>query len=142
MKLLRIRVQALIDQKKLLLIDGSSCVAHSSVRNGRFYPSEPVQRDCMSPACHMPASSWPSTANSANFSRSKSELDLITRWIIPGKREGENAEKVLTGKYAESDRDSYESMCQKSAAKSDFLRSLRYHRLDGLNMVASIGLPK
>ena len=72
-----------------------------------------------------------------NFSRSKSELDLITRRIILEK-EGENAEKVLE-EYADPTSDRYESMCQEICRRQNFT-SLRYHRLDDL--VESIGLPK
>lgn len=72
-----------------------------------------------------------------NFSRSKSELDLITRRIILEK-EGENAEKVLE-EYADPKSDRYESMCQEICRRQNFT-SLRYHRLDDL--VESIGLPK
>ena len=69
-----------------------------------------------------------------NFSRSKSELDLITRRIILEK-EGENAEKVLE-EYADPTSDRYESMCQEICRRQNFT-SLRYHRLDDL--VESIG---
>ena len=72
-----------------------------------------------------------------NFSRSKSELDLITRRIILEK-EGENAEKVLE-EYADPTSARYESMCQEICRRQNFT-SLRYHRLDDL--VESIGLPK
>ena len=72
-----------------------------------------------------------------NFSRSKSELDLITRRIILEK-EGENAEKTLE-EYADPKSDRYESMCQEICRRQNFT-SLRYHRLDDL--VESIGLPK
>ena len=45
-----------------------------------------------------------------NFSRSKSELDLITRRIILEK-EGENAEKTLE-EYGGPKSDRYEAMCE------------------------------
>ena len=74
-----------------------------------------------------------------NFSRSKSDLDLIARRVIL-KREGENAEKPeILAQYADPESDRYEAMLEDIRRQQNFT-TLRYHRLDDL--VESIGLPK
>ena len=70
-----------------------------------------------------------------NFSRSKSELELITRRVILEK-EGENADKFLQ-EYADPNSERYEYMLEEIRKQQNFT-SLRYHRLDDL--VASIGI--
>ena len=70
-----------------------------------------------------------------NFSRSKSELDLITRRVILEK-EGENAEKTLE-EYADPNSERYEYMLEEIRKAQNFT-TLRYHRLDDL--IASIGI--
>ncbi len=73
-----------------------------------------------------------------NFSRSKSELDLITRRIIL-KREGseEEANKKLH-LYANPETPEYKGMVEDIRRELGFT-SLEYHRLD--DMLASVGLP-
>jgi amidophosphoribosyltransferase len=70
-----------------------------------------------------------------NFSRSKSEYDLITRRFIRG-HEGENAD---ISKYLDPDGAPYKAMVDFVREKLN-LTSLAFQRLDDL--VAAIGLPK
>ena len=70
-----------------------------------------------------------------NFSRSKSELDLITRQIIL-EREGEKAEEMLD-EYADPCSERYAWMLEEIRKRQNFT-TLRYHRLDDL--VKSIGI--
>ena len=70
-----------------------------------------------------------------NFSRSTSELDLITRRVIL-KREGENADKMLED-YADPTSTNYNEMVEEIRKELNFT-SLRYHRLD--DMLDSIGI--
>lgn len=70
-----------------------------------------------------------------NFSRSKSEYDLITRRYIRGK-EGENAD---IAKYADANGDAYRGMVEYVREKLN-LTSLAFQTVDDL--VAAIGLPK
>ena len=128
-----IPVQALIDQKKLLLIDDSIVRGTQLRETTEFLYQSGAKEVHVRPAC--PPLLY--GCKFLNFSRSKSELDLITRRIILEK-EGENAEKVLE-EYADPKSDRYESMCQEICRRQNFT-SLRYHRLDDL--VESIGLPK
>jgi amidophosphoribosyltransferase len=71
-----------------------------------------------------------------NFSRSRSELDLIARKCI---NELEGRDNVRLDEYADADSEKYEAMVDLINRKLGFT-SLRYQRLD--DMVKAIGLPK
>ncbi len=73
-----------------------------------------------------------------NFSRSTSDMELITRRTIKELENGEPDEATLK-LYATSDTPQYNAMVEKIREKLHFT-SLRYHRLD--DMAAAIGLPK
>lgn len=70
-----------------------------------------------------------------NFSRSSSEMDLITRRVI-ARLEGENAEKMLPV-YTDPDSPQYAKMVEEISKELKFT-SLKYHRLD--DMLASTGV--
>jgi amidophosphoribosyltransferase len=70
-----------------------------------------------------------------NFSRSKSELDLITRQIIQ-EREGDKAEEVLQ-EYTDPNSERYAYMLEEIRKKLNFT-TLKYLRLD--DMIESIGI--
>ena len=132
-KMKMLAVQDLIKDKSLLLIDDSIVRGTQLRETTEFLYQSGAKEVHVRPAC--PPLLY--GCKFLNFSRSKSELDLITRRIILEK-EGENAEKVLE-EYADPKSDRYESMCQEICRRQNFT-SLRYHRLDDL--VESIGLPK
>ena len=71
-----------------------------------------------------------------NFSRSKSDYDLITRRIIR-EREGDNVSKELLFDYADPNSKNYEEMVEEIRKIQNF-SSLRFHRLDDL--IESIGI--
>ena len=71
-----------------------------------------------------------------NFSRSSSELDLITRRIIRN-REGDDVSEELLLDYADPDSQNYREMVEEIRKRLNFT-TLRFHRLDDL--VESIGL--
>lgn len=71
-----------------------------------------------------------------NFSRSRSELDLIARKCI---KELEGKDDAYLQEYADTDSEKYSRMIDLINAKLGFT-SLRYQRLD--DMVKAIGLPK
>ena len=70
-----------------------------------------------------------------NFSRSKSELDLITRQII-AEREGVQVPDNLQ-KYADPNSEKYAQLLEELRVRQNFT-TLRFHRLDDL--IESIGL--
>ncbi len=128
-----IPVRALIEEKKLLLIDDSIVRGTQLRETTEFLYNSGAKEVHVRPAC--PPLLY--GCRYLNFSRSKSEMDLITRRVIRDK-EGEHAEAVLD-QYADPGSDRYESMCSEICRRQNFT-SLRYHRLDDL--VESIGLPK
>ena len=71
-----------------------------------------------------------------NFSRSKSEMELITRQVIE-KREGLNCPQEVLDEYADPHTEKYEQMVQDICEMQNFT-TLRYHRLDDL--LESIGI--
>ena len=72
-----------------------------------------------------------------NFSRSSSEMDLITRRVIQ-EMERENRNIDLAN-YVNPDAPEYKEMVERIGRQLNFT-SLRYHRLD--DMIDSVGLPK
>ncbi|MCI8888514.1 MAG: amidophosphoribosyltransferase [Hungatella sp.] len=128
-----IPVKALIEKKKLLLIDDSIVRGTQLRETTEFLYQSGAKEVHVRPAC--PPLLY--GCRFLNFSRSKSELDLITRQVILEK-EGEHAEETLK-EYADPGSKRYESMCSEICKRQNFT-SLRYHRVDDL--VESIGLPK
>ena len=72
-----------------------------------------------------------------NFSRSSSEMDLITRRVIR-EIEGENPDVDLT-LYSNPDTPEYKEMLRRIGEKLNFT-TLRYHRLD--DMIESVGIER
>ena len=126
-----IPVPSLIENKSLLLID-DSIVRGTQLRETTEYLYNSGAKEVhVRPAC--PPLLY--GCKYLNFSRSKSELELITRRII-SEKEGENAEKTLQ-EYADPNSERYAYMLEKIREKQNFT-TLRYHRLD--DFVASIGM--
>lgn len=133
-KMKLIPVDALIKGKKLLLIDDSIVRGTQLGETTEFLYQSGVEEVHIRPAC--PPLLY--GCKYLNFSRSNSELDLITRRVIL-EREGEeraNDPKVLE-EYANPDSEKYQAMLDDICKKLNFT-SLRYHRLD--DMIESIGI--
>ncbi len=73
-----------------------------------------------------------------NFSRSRSELDLITRRIILKREDSEEEANKKLHLYADPETPEYKGMVE-DIRKALGFTSLEYHRLD--DMLASVGLP-
>ncbi|MCD7842059.1 MAG: amidophosphoribosyltransferase, partial [Lachnospiraceae bacterium] len=71
-----------------------------------------------------------------NFSRSKSDMDLIARRIVR-EREGDDVSKEVLSDYADPCSKNYTEMLEAIRKQQNFT-SLRYHRLD--DMEESIGI--
>ena len=127
-----IPVDSLIRDKSLLLIDDSIVRGTQLRETTEFLYNSGAKEVHIRPAC--PPLLY--GCKYLNFSRSNSELDLITRRIIQ-KREGDNAVNVLSD-YANPDSVNYQEMLDEICHQLKFT-SLRYHRLD--DMIASIGIP-
>lgn len=126
-----IPVQALIENKKLLLIDDSIVRGTQLRETTEFLYQSGAKEVHVRPAC--PPLLF--GCKYLNFSRSKSEMDLITRRVIQ-EREGDVSKEVLR-EYANPCSDRYEEMVDEIRKRQNFT-TLRYHRLDDL--VESIGL--
>lgn len=126
-----IPVPSLIENKSLLLIDDSIVRGTQLRETTEFLYNSGAKEVHVRPAC--PPLLY--GCKYLNFSRSKSELDLITRRVILEK-EGENAEKALE-EYADPNSERYAYMLEEIRKKQNFT-TLRYHRLDDL--LASIGI--
>ena len=128
-----IPVQALIEDKKLLLIDDSIVRGTQLRETTEFLYQSGAKEVHVRPAC--PPLLF--GCKYLNFSRSKSELDLITRRII-AEWEEEVTPEILA-EYADPCSKKYEEMVEEVRKRQNFT-TLRYHRLD--DMIESIGLPE
>lgn len=126
-----IPVKALIEDKKLLLIDDSIVRGTQLRETTEFLYRSGAKEVHVRPAC--PPLLY--GCKFLNFSRSKSELDLITRRIIQ-EREGDKAGEMLD-EYADPCSERYAWMLEEICRRQNFT-TLRYHRLDDL--VKSIGI--
>lgn len=128
-----IPVQALIEDKRLLLIDDSIVRGTQLRETTDFLYRSGAKEVHVRPAC--PPLLY--GCKYLNFSRSKSDLDLITRRVIQ-EREEDVTPEVLA-EYADPGSQRYDEMVGEIQRRQNFT-TLRYHRLDDL--VESIGLPK
>ena len=127
-----IPVQALIENKKLLLIDDSIVRGTQLRETTEFLYRSGAKEVHVRPAC--PPLVY--GCKFLNFSRSKSDLDLITRRIIQEK-EGKNCPEEVLEEYTDPDSCRYAEMVEEIRKIQNFT-SLRFHRLDDLR--ASIGI--
>ena len=126
-----IPVHSLIEDRSLLLIDDSIVRGTQLRETTEFLYQSGAKEVHVRPAC--PPLLY--GCKYLNFSRSKSDLDLITRRIIR-EWEGDNDVNVL-GEYADPNSDRYAAMLEEIRKRQNFT-SLRYHRLDDL--IKSIGI--
>lgn len=124
-------VPSLIQDKKMVLIDDSIVRGTQLRETTEFLYNSGAKEVHVRPAC--PPLLF--GCKYLNFSRSKSEMDLITRQII-AEREGEDAEKYLD-EYADPNSERYAAMVEDLRERQNFT-SLHFHRLDDL--IESIGL--
>ena len=127
-----IPVKALIENKKLLLIDDSIVRGTQLGETTEFLYNSGAKEVHIRPAC--PPLLF--GCKYLNFSRSNSDLDLITRRIIR-EREGDNVSDEVLADYANPDSQNYAEMVEEIRRRLNFT-TLRFHRLDDL--VKSIGL--
>lgn len=131
-KMKLIPVDSLIRGKKLLLIDDSIVRGTQLGETSEFLYQSGAKEVHIRPACPPLMFGCPYL----NFSRSSSELDLITRRIIKD-REGGCVSDELLADYANPDSGNYKEMMEEIRKRLNFT-TLRYHRLDDL--VESIGI--
>lgn len=130
-KMKLIPIQELIKGKRLLLIDDSIVRGTQLRETTEFLYASGAKEVHVRPAC--PPLLF--GCKYLNFSRSRSELDLITRRIIQ-RREGDRADEMLDT-YANPESAEYQAMLDDICKELNFT-TLRYHRLD--DMLDSVGI--
>lgn len=125
-------VHDLIKDKSLLLID-DSIVRGTQLRETTEYLFENGAREVhIRPACPPLVFG----CKYLNFSRTNSEMELITRNVIAELEGGEVDDEVLR-EYADYNSEKYEKMVERICEKLKFT-SLRFHRLD--DMLEAVGI--
>ncbi len=127
-----IPVQALIEDKSLLLIDDSIVRGTQLRETTEFLYQSGAKEVHVRPAC--PPLVY--GCRYLNFSRSNSEMELITRRVIR-EIEGDDCKEEVLEEYTNPDSCRYAKMIEGIRRQQNFT-TLRYHRLDDL--LASIGL--
>ena len=130
MKLLA--VEDLIRDKSLLLIDDSIVRGTQLSETTEFLYQSGAKEVHIRPAC--PPLLY--GCKYLNFSRSGSEMDLITRRVI-ARLEGDNVSDEVLEKYADPETEQYERMVEEIRKELNFT-SLRFNRLD--DMLESVGI--
>ena len=132
MKLLA--VDELIRDKSLLLIDDSIVRGTQLRETTEFLYESGAKEVHIRPAC--PPLLY--GCKYLNFSRSSSEMDLITRRVIDRLENGIVTDEVLQ-EYADPESEKYETMVEEIRKELNFT-SLRFNRLD--DMLESVGIDK
>ncbi|MBO5494266.1 MAG: amidophosphoribosyltransferase, partial [Eubacterium sp.] len=130
MKLIPIR--DLIEGKSLLMIDDSIVRGTQLRETAEYLFASGAKEVHIRPAC--PPLLY--GCKYLNFSRSTSEMELITRRVIT-KLEGKEPDDEMLRAYADPDSDKYQNMIDEICKELKFT-SLHYHRLD--DMLASVGI--
>ncbi len=133
-KMKMLPVEALIKDKSLLLIDDSIVRGTQLRETTEYLYASGAKEVHIRPAC--PPLLF--GCRYLNFSRSNSEMDLITRRIIK-EREGDFVSDEVLKDYANPESRNYKEMLDEICKQLNFT-TLRYHRLD--DMIESIGLDK
>lgn len=120
-----IPVKALIEDKKLLLIDDSIVRGTQLRETTEFLYRSGAKEVHVRTAC--PPLLF--GCKYLNFSRSKSELDLITRRII--EEWEENVTPEVLDEYADPNSEKHKKMVEEVCRRQNFT-TLRFHRLDDL----------
>ena len=131
-KMKMLPVHDLIKDQSIILIDDSIVRGTQLRETAEFLYQSGVKEVHIRPAC--PPLLY--GCKYLNFSRSASEMDLITRRVI-ARLEGDNVSDETLKKYADPDSKEYETMVEEIRKEMNFT-TLRYHRLD--DMIESVGI--
>ncbi len=131
-KMKLIPVHDLIEGKSLLLIDDSIVRGTQMRETTEFLYASGAKEVHIRTGC--PPLIF--ACKYLNFSRSKSEMELITRRVIR-ELEGDSVSEETLQEYADPDSEKYQIMVDKICEKLHFT-TLRYHRLD--DMLESVGI--
>ena len=129
-----IPVRELIHGKKLLLIDDSIVRGTQLRETTEFLYENGAKEVHVRPAC--PPIMF--GCKYLNFSRSRTEMELIARRVIE-ELEGGPVSREVVQQYADPDSEQYQRMVERICEKLNFT-TLRYHRLD--DMLESVGIDR
>lgn len=132
-KMKLIPVHDLIDGKRLLLIDDSIVRGTQMQETTDFLYESGAKEVHIRPAC--PPIMF--SCKYLGFSRSGSEMELITRKAIRELEGSDNIDREILDEYVNPDSQRYKKMVDKICEMLHF-SSLRYHRLD--DMIESVGI--
>ncbi len=133
-KMKLIAVKDLIEDKSLLLIDDSIVRGTQLRETTEFLYNSGAKEVHIRPAC--PPLLF--GCKYLNFSRSSSEMELISRRVIE-ELEGGPVSKEVLQEYADPDTEKYANMIEKIREKLNFT-TLRFNRLD--DMMDAVGIDK
>ena len=133
-KMKLIAVHDLIKDKSLLLIDDSIVRGTQLRETTEFLYASGAKEVHIRPAC--PPLLY--GCKYLNFSRSSSEMDLITRRVIARLEGTEDVATEVLQEYANPESPKYDQMVEEIRKELNFT-SLRYNRLD--DMLESVGIP-
>lgn len=133
-KMKMLAVDELIKDKSLLLIDDSIVRGTQLGETTEFLYQCGAKEVHIRPAC--PPIMY--SCKYLNFSRSGSEMDLISRRMIE-RLEGGNVTREILDEYANPESEKYEQMVEEIRKELNFT-SLRYNRLD--DMLEATGIDK
>lgn len=133
MKLLA--VHDLIKDKRLLLIDDSIVRGTQLRETTEFLYESGAKEVHIRPAC--PPLVY--GCKYLNFSRSSSEMDLITRRVIARLEDSETVSDEVLQQYTDPESPKYDEMIEEIRKELNFT-TLRYNRLD--DMLDAVGIPK
>jgi amidophosphoribosyltransferase len=131
-KMKQIPVYDLIHDKKLLFVDDSIVRGTQLRETVEFLYENGAKEVHVRPAC--PPIMF--GCKYLNFSRSRTEMELIARRVIE-ELEGGPVSREVVQEYANPDSEKYQRMVDRICEKLNFT-SLRYHRLD--DMLESVGI--
>ena len=132
-KMKLIPVKELIENRRLVLIDDSIVRGTQLRETAEFLYKSGAKEVHVRPAC--PPILF--ACKYLNFSRSTSEMDLITRRVIVDLEGTENVSDEVLQQYANPNHPKYKAMVDEICNRMKF-NSLQYHRLDDL--IESIGI--
>ena len=135
-KMKLIPIHDLIEGKSLLLIDDSIVRGTQLRETTEFLYDSGAKEVHIRPAC--PPLFY--GCKYLNFSRSSSEMELITRRVI-SELEGDNVSDEVLKEYTDPDSEKYHNMVDEICKKLHFT-SLKFHRLDDMIDAVGIGADK
>ncbi len=132
-KMKLITINELIKNKRLIIIDDSIVRGTQLKETVEYLYEAGVKEVHVRPAC--PPILYP--CKFLNFTRSTSELDLITRRVIVDLEGTTDISEKIIQEYLDPDSPKYKAMVEEIRKRMNF-DSLQYHRIDDL--IESIGL--